>query len=238
MKAILLAAGLGTRLRPLTNEIPKCLVPIGGDPLLGLWIDKLVQSGVEEILINTHYRCDQVSAYLLQHPHRRKITLVHEPDLLGTGGTLVRNQGFWKNQSCWVIHADNFYPGPLAPMSHLHERAPRGICATLMLFRTDAPQCCGIVTLGKDNRISGFYEKVETPPGNLASGAVFLFSPPVYDLFFADFVEGEFLDLSKTVLPQMVGAMQGWVTQDHFIDVGTPENYERAQSLAQLERVE
>ncbi len=55
MRALLLAAGLGTRLRPITDKIPKCLVPIQGKPLLEIWLDKLYEAGVQEFLVNTHY---------------------------------------------------------------------------------------------------------------------------------------------------------------------------------------
>ena len=76
MKAILLAAGLGTRLKPLTNTIPKCLVPISGRPLLSYWLEKLANLGINEILINVHYLAEQVENYISQSPYRDKITIV------------------------------------------------------------------------------------------------------------------------------------------------------------------
>ena len=64
MKAVLLIAGLGTRLRPLTDTVPKCLLPINGKPLLGIWFDKLVAAGVSDVLVNTHWLADQVTDYI------------------------------------------------------------------------------------------------------------------------------------------------------------------------------
>ena len=70
MKAILLAAGFGTRLRPLTNNIPKCLVPIKGKPLLEIWLDKLSDVGVKDFLINTHYLYDKVESFIKKSKYK------------------------------------------------------------------------------------------------------------------------------------------------------------------------
>ena len=172
MKAILLAAGLGTRLRPLTNSTPKCLVPINGEPLLGIWIKKLMHVGVSEILINTHYLADQVYDYINSNPYKDRIKLIHEDKLLGTGGTLVNNSSFWKDEECWVIHADNFFAGSLDGMLKNH-RDSQDHEISLLLFHTERPQSCGIVTLNDTGLIQSFHEKEPEPPGNLASGALF-----------------------------------------------------------------
>lgn len=99
MKAILLAAGFGTRLRPLTNAIPKCLVPIKGKPLLQIWIERLTGSGIGPFLINTHYLAEQVNALIGSSPFKDKVTLVHENKLLGTAGTLIDNLDFFPGET-------------------------------------------------------------------------------------------------------------------------------------------
>lgn len=71
MKALLLAAGFGNRLKPITDYMPKCLVPINGKPLLAYWIENLVAAGVQEILINLHYKADQVQAFVDHSPIKR-----------------------------------------------------------------------------------------------------------------------------------------------------------------------
>ena len=95
MKAVLLAAGLGTRLRPITDNIPKGLVPIRGKPLLAYWLDALVDAGVESVLVNLHYLADQVSEFVETRTDRNRITLVEEPVLLGTAGTVRENCEFF-----------------------------------------------------------------------------------------------------------------------------------------------
>ncbi len=100
-RALLLAGGYGTRLRPLTDTLPKCLVPIHGKPLLSYWLDLLFESGVERALINTHYLPDQVRSFRDQSPWRERIDLAHEDTILGTAGTVRENRGlFWRSSAC------------------------------------------------------------------------------------------------------------------------------------------
>ena len=107
-RALLLAAGFGTRLRPITLHTPKCLVPIGGEPLLGRWLRKLERAGCESVLINTHYLAKEVEAFLQgRQSSAMSIRTAHEPELLGTAGTLLANQGFFKDATGLLIHADN-----------------------------------------------------------------------------------------------------------------------------------
>ncbi|TMP33845.1 nucleotidyltransferase family protein [Pseudoalteromonas rubra] len=232
MKAILLAAGLGTRLRPITDTLPKCLVPLNGQPLLGLWIDKLVQLGVDEILVNTHYFSEQVEAFVATSPHRSRITLSYESKLLGTAGTLVRNRTFWQGETCMVIHADNYCQSSLEGMLEAHNQRQTHTDATLLLFKTPTPRSCGIVKLDANQVIQEFHEKVENPPGNLASGALFIFSPEVYARYFSHLETEQPYELSLDVVPGMIGKLQGWLVDDHYIDIGTPDSYAQAQNMA------
>ncbi|ASD67498.1 NDP-sugar synthase [Pseudoalteromonas piscicida] len=232
MKAILLAAGLGTRLRPITDTLPKCLVPINGEPLLGLWLDKLVQLGVEEILINMHYFSEQVEAFVAASPYHDRIILSYEPELMGTAGTLVRNRNFWHRETCMVIHADNYCQSSLAGMLEAHKQRQTQTDATLLLFESPTPRSCGIVKLDENQVIQEFHEKVEHPPGNLASGALFIFSPEVYERYFSHLEADRPYELSLDVVPSMIGKLQGWLVDEHYIDIGTPESYSEAQKIA------
>ena len=78
MKAILLAAGLGTRLRPITDNVPKCLVPINGKPLLGYWLDSLAKAGVGPILINLHHHSDKVIDFVKEYANSCEVRLGKE----------------------------------------------------------------------------------------------------------------------------------------------------------------
>ena len=92
IKALLLAAGYGTRLRPLTLNVPKCLVEINGEPLLSNWLYKLENLGCEEVLINTHYLSEKVVEFLEKfNSQKLKINISHEKEILGTAGTLIEH---------------------------------------------------------------------------------------------------------------------------------------------------
>ena len=107
-RALLLAAGLGTRLRPITLHTPKCLVPIQGEPLLGLWLRHLDFIGCDSVLINTHHLAEEVEVFLKSwQSSTMSVETVYEPVLLGTAGTLLANQGFFGNATGLLIHADN-----------------------------------------------------------------------------------------------------------------------------------
>ena len=109
IRALLLAAGYGTRLRPLTLKKPKCLIEINKKTLLELWLEKLEEIEVEKILINTHYLSDHVDKFLDKlHSGNKKITRFHENELLGTAGTLIANFKFFSDCNGLLIHSDNF----------------------------------------------------------------------------------------------------------------------------------
>ena len=113
MKAILLAAGYGKRLRPfLLTKTPKCLIPIKGNPLLGIWLKKLNLSGFGPCLINTHYLHNQVVDFInnFKLDNNLDIKITYEQKLLGTAGTLIDNLAFFdeNDEDIILIHADNY----------------------------------------------------------------------------------------------------------------------------------
>jgi mannose-1-phosphate guanylyltransferase len=227
MRALLLAAGLGTRLRPLTNRIPKCLVPIQGKPLLAYWLDLLLLAGVEKVLVNTHYLSDVVREFVAVSPWRDRIILIHEDELLGTGGTVLRNRAFFENRAFIVAHADNLTRFDVRAFIRRHETRPAGTLITMMTFRTDAPESCGIVEEDERGIVIAFHEKVANPPGTLANAAVYIFEPPVFRLL--ESLHKEVIDLSTEVIPNFVGRMCTYHNSDFLRDIGTLESLRKAE---------
>lgn len=227
MKALLLAAGLGTRLRPITDQVPKCLVPIHGKPLLGYWFDLLFGAGIEGALVNTHYLPEPVRAFVAASPWRDRIELMHETELLGTGGTVSRARGYVGNAACLVIHADNLSRFDVAAFIERHRARPAGTEMTMMTFRTDTPGSCGIVTMDSRGVVTEFHEKVANPPGNIANGAVYIFEPSVME--FIAGLPGPFIDLSTQVLPHYLGKIHTFHNADYHRDIGTLESLRLAE---------
>jgi mannose-1-phosphate guanylyltransferase len=226
MRALLLAAGLGTRLRPLTDSVPKCLVQIKGQPLLGIWLDRLTKAGIGPFLINTHYLASQVETFIQVSPYRDQVTLVNERELSGTAGTLIANLGFFQGEEGLLIHADNYCLADFTAFQHAHRNRPPECVMTMMTFRTTDPSSCGIVELDERGVVIGFHEKVAKPPGNLANGAVYIFSTDLLDRLGADLQMAK--DFSIEVLNRFVGHIYSYETSEVFLDIGTPASYEQA----------
>lgn len=227
MRALLLAAGKGTRLRPITNHIPKCLVPIHGKPLLEYWLDLLLGAGVEKVLINTHYLSDQVRKFIGGSPWRDHIDLLHEDSLLGTGGTVLKGADFFKAEPFMVAHADNLTRFDVTAFVQRHERRPAGVEITMMTFATDTPESCGIVFENKDGVVIDFFEKVAEPPGNHANGAVYIFEPSVIQFLSA--LNKKVIDLSTEVIPNYMGKICTFHNENYHRDIGTPESLRMAE---------
>jgi len=228
-RAILLAAGLGTRLRPLTLTTPKCLTMVGGKPLLEHWLEKLEQSGCEEVLINTHYLSEAVVGYVSKRKRSKmKIETVYESELLGTAGTLSANRNFFGNSTSLMIHADNAMMDDLFGFLQAHENRREGLDITMLTFRTSTPKNCGILDVGSSGNIIGYHEKTADPPGNLANGALYAIEPSFLDLL------GEMrpkpVDFSRDVVPRHLERFNTWHTNNVYIDVGTVEGLAEANT--------
>lgn len=229
MRALLLAAGFGTRLRPLTDHTPKCLVPIHGRPLLAYWLDALFADGrVSRALVNTHYLHEAVEAFIATSPWRERIDMVHEAELLGTGGTILANRAWFEAEAAFlVIHADNLTDASIPALIDAHAAAPAHILMTLLAFRTPNPSQCGILELDGRGRVLAFHEKVADPPGNLANGAVYVFSPDVVRRIAA--FGKPVVDLSTEVIPTLLPNVQALEHKGFFMDIGTPAALAQAQ---------
>jgi len=228
MRALLLAAGLGTRLRPLTDTLPKCLVPVHGRPLLSYWLELLFAGGIERVLINTHWLGDRVRQFVEQSPWRSRVDLVDELDLLGTGGTVLANRDWFGPGPFLVAHADNLTELDVGGLIAAHANRPAGCVMTMLTFRTDDPSSCGILELDRQNVVQAFHEKVANPPGNLANAAVYVFEPDIVAALVR--LGRPKIDLSTEVIPSYLGKILAVETKGYHRDIGTAESLLRANS--------
>ncbi|BDX07765.1 nucleotidyltransferase family protein [Planctobacterium marinum] len=232
MKAFLLAGGLGTRLRPLTNTMPKCLVPIGGKPLLGIWLDCLFeQLDVDEVWINTHYFAQQVEMFISQSCYKSKVKLVHEECLQGTMGTLRNNAAFFEGNEFFIAHADNYCITDWQAFLVQFRNRPHFCELTMMLFETQTPKSCGMVKVTDGDILKDYVEKPQIPwQNNLANGAVFLMDSRAVNKVIA--MPESKIDLCKDFIPRCIGKANVFLNRNIHIDIGTPETLMRANELA------
>lgn len=233
MKAFLLAAGKGTRLKPYTDKHPKCLIPIHGIPLLQIWLDLLAHHGITEVLINTHHHADQVEQFISHQRSRNAMVLrtVYEPHLRGSAGTLLDNHDFVSAGEDFIIaYADNLTNLNLAKMIDFHKniRSMGGVL-TMGLITAPNPRACGIVDLDRHQKVVTFEEKPEHPESDLANAGVYVASSDIFDepaLMKND--PEKAMDIGFDLLPGLVGKMFGYHFTGFLKDIGTPEAYQLA----------
>ena len=228
-RALLLAAGFGSRLMPLTKNKPKCLMEINGIPLLEYWLINLEKTGCESVLINTHYLSEQIDSYLKK---RQKSSMIietsFEKNLLGTGGTLKKNLSYFKNEIGLLIHADNYTNLNLNEFIKFHVNSKNNTLLSMVTFMTDDPQKCGIVKVNEKGVLIDFEEKPNNPKSNLANGAIYLF-----DQRFIKELEklNPITDFSKDIIFKFKGRIQTWFTNDVLIDIGNPHSLDKARKI-------
>ncbi len=227
-KALLLAGGLGTRLRPLTLTVPKCLVEIDGRPLLDYWFDALRLAGVRDVLVNNHHLPEAVREFLaqksLQGFHAQE---AYEPKLLGSAGTLAHNRA-WADDAddVLVIYADNLSDLNLQDFLAAHRR--HGNPMTMLLFHAPNPKACGIATLDDAGRVVEFVEKPAEPTSDLANAGVYALTADAW----REMADLKAFDLGFDVLPKFVGRMHGHVHHGYHRDIGNLEALDAARRAA------
>ena len=228
MKAFLMAAGHGTRLRPLTNNTPKCLVKVAGKSMLQYWIDLFEKHGVTEVLINLNHFPKQVKQYINENITDIKFNLVYEDTLLGSLGTLIKNSSFVKGEKeFFIFYSDNLTNVNITDMLNFHRSFSNPF--TMGLFRSNDPKSCGIAELNSNYTIIDFVEKPENPKSDLANAGVYIMSPFLLDNIKLD--PNKLYDIGYNLLPKLVDNMNGYEINEFLLDMGTHANLKLANEF-------
>src|SRR5215813_7692682 len=144
MKAFILAAGSGTRLRPLTDSVPKCLLPIQGAPLLQIWLENCAAAGISDVLVNVHAHAGKIRDFARTHKLPVRVHIAEEEELLGSAGTLAANRQFVSGEQVFfVLYGDVLTNLKLADLLSFHRQ--NALVATLGIHQVPDPTQCGIV---------------------------------------------------------------------------------------------
>lgn len=231
---MLLAAGLGTRLRPLTDTIPKPLLPVGAHSILGWNLLLLKRHGITEVLINLHYKGEQIVDALGDGSrYGMRIAYSHEPTILGTGGGIKQAEPFLKGEPFVVLNGDTLSECDVTAMIAAHRAAHglHGTPATLALREDPDAARWGPVTVDNDNRI---LQINDTPPQKIGEvpaytymfAGIHLMEPAIFDAIPAG--PGSIIDVYVNLL-RAGRHLQGYRMQGYWSDVGTPDRYADAQ---------
>ena len=229
MKALLLAAGRGTRLGKITETIPKPLVKIRNKPVIDYLIQKLINLDVTHILVNTHHKNTLMENYFNSRKYDVEISLIYEPELLGTAGTLKYNVEALCSEDFIVMHADNYFQDDLKSLKHEHLANGLNNLLTMGTFSVSNPAKFGTVCISENNTITGYFEKDKNSPSNIANSAIYFMKPAIKKEI--DNLKNNENDISLNLIPKLVGKMTAFPLNGYFYDIGTPENLLIANSL-------
>ena len=224
MKAFLLAAGVGSRLRPLTDTIPKCMLAIDDRPLLDIWLDTFDRAGVDEVLVNLHHLPDVVRRYLAGRSGPPCVRAAFEPELLGSAGTLRANRQWVEGEEFFLAcYADNLTDFDLRLLIDVHRA--HGEVATWTVFHSENPSAGGVVELDDAGRVVSFVEKPSEPASDLTNAGMYAFSSGALD----EIGGGLPSDIGYDLLPRLVGRARAVRVEGYFRDIGTADAYRRAR---------
>ncbi len=229
MKAAILAGGQGTRLRPLTNGIPKPLVPLVGKPLIRHIIDPLPPE-VDTVILAVNYRKDDIQAYFDSVDVGREVILVEEKEPLGTGGAL-KNISEYLDDTFLAFNGDIVCSLDAAAFVEFHRR--QGGIGTIALWKVADPSAFGVVALDVD-RVTSFQEK--PAPGEelskLINAGVYVFEPEIFE-----HIPDGVVSLERGVFPMVLDrGLYGMNLEGHWVDCGTRDSYLRAQGILLKEK--
>lgn len=237
MKAMILAAGEGLRLRPLTWTTPKPMLPVGGRPLLEHLVCRLRDHGVREIAVNLHHRAEVIRDHFGDgSAFGVSITYSYEKDLLGSAGGVKKVESMFDGPF-FVVYGDVLSNLDLTALARFHRA--RDAALTMAVFPAGEPTRCGIAQMDEDGRVRRFREK---PPADevfspWASAGIFVAEPRV--LRFVP--PGVPFDFGADLIPLLIDSdlpVYGFAADGYVLDIGSPERYRQAQRDAVHGRLE
>jgi len=224
VKAFLLAAGVGSRLRPITDAIPKCMVVIDDRPLLDVWLDAFNRAGIDEVLVNLHHLPDVVRHHIAARPGPPVVRTFFEPELLGSAGTLAANRHWVDGEEMFLTcYADNLTDFDLRSL--IDEHCEHDTIATWTVFHSERPSAGGVVEVDGDGTVVGFVEKPSEPASDLTNAGMYAFHPSVLD----EIIGPAPNDIGYHLLPRLVGRARAMLVEGYLRDIGTVEAYRRAR---------
>ncbi|MBS1663134.1 MAG: nucleotidyltransferase family protein [Bacteroidetes bacterium] len=221
-EAIILAGGLGTRLRSAVPELPKCMAPVGGRPFIGYVTDYFRGQGIEHFIFALGYKSDYFDDFFAAAFPSGGYSVSLEQEPLGTGGAIRQACGLAKTDTALILNGDTFYHIALAELSAFH--AGKDADCSLCLKPMRDFDRFGVVELDEEQRVSQFREKQHYAAG-LINGGVYALNTGRFRAL--DLPEK--FSFEKEYLEKGDHRLYGLVQDHYFIDIGIPEDYQRVQ---------
>lgn len=223
MKAIVLAGGLGTRLRERVVDLPKPMAPVAGRPFLEYVLDRLIRGGITDIVLSVGYMADAIIGHFGNSYRDAAIRYSGEDEPLGTGGAIVHALSGQGDEPYMILNGDTLLAIDYSELLRWYEREPVDIAMVLRAV-TDVSRYGAVLTSG--DRVIGFTEKERAGVGLINAG-VYIVRPALFDRYD---LAGKFSLEADLLQPHCrLLAPKAYVTEGYFIDIGVPEDYDRAQ---------
>ncbi len=223
-EAIILAGGLGTRLRSAVSDLPKCMAPVAGKPFLWYVLNYCKEQGVERIILSLGFKHEVIEEYIKTTEFDFEFVSSVETEPLGTGGAIKKACGFAKEKTVVVLNGDTLFKANLQKVAAFHHMC--GADCTLTLKPMNNFDRYGVVELNSNYSISSFKEKQHYETGTINGGVYILHA----ERFLKEALPEKF-SFEKDYLEQYIHhrRMYGVIQNEYFIDIGIPEDFERAQ---------
>lgn len=221
MEAIVLAGGLGTRLRSVVSDLPKPMAPIGDKPFLEYILKYLQKNGIIRVILSVGYKWETIREYFGDKFENIELMYSVEDEPLGTGGAIKKAMSHIKSEQVYIINGDTFFDVALRSLALNHDNK-----LMLSLKHMTNFDRYGCVESDENNFVTTFTEKGFRESGNI-NGGIYLASKDIFDNYnldekfsFEEFMQNEFKSLKVSVK----------VFENYFIDIGIPEDYQKAQT--------
>jgi NDP-sugar pyrophosphorylase family protein len=226
LAAVVLAGGMGTRLRSVVADWPKVLAPVAGRPFLAYLLDQIADAGIERVVLSTGHLAEQFAEVIGDRYRNIQITYAYEEQPLGTGGAIRFACGFTDADQLLVMNGDSYCAADLSEYIDWHVDGRNDV--SLMLAKVSDTSRYGTVELDAGGRITAFIEKRPEPIAGYINAGVYLFRRAMLE----QFPNGP-SSMERDVFPVWLRerAIMGWVTEAEFIDIGIPSDYERSHEF-------
>ena len=228
--AIILAGGLGTRLRDMVPDVPKPMAPLNGRPFLEYQLDYWIAEGIRHFILSVGYRSEAIVSHFGETYGGARLEYVVEAEPLGTGGGLLLAMDLLAGADAFLLlNGDTFFEVSLSELAAFH--SARQSDWTLALFRTREVGRYMGPGMDEDGRILTLRSEAKAAE-RFANGGVYLISPHI--IHSANFLAGQPLSLEDELMPRALaadGRLFGLEWQGRFIDIGVPDDYQRAADL-------
>lgn len=229
IKAMVMSAGVGSRLEPLTKAVPKPLVPVANKPVMDILFEKLVSAGVKDVICNTYYLAEQIIERYKNNNLGINFNYIKEETLSGTAGGVKKCQYFFdKGKPFLVLSADGLSDADLKHGMEVHKKS--GAVATIGIKKIamDDVSHFGVVVTDENGFITEFQEKpsVEEAKSNYINTGIYIFDYEVFDYI----PENTFYDFAKNVFPKLLEkhAINTFEIKEYWSDIGTLEQYKQS----------